>query len=205
MTTHRGSTATIIRIPYLSQLMDTKDFLFATVDVAIWSTVEPGIGITCAALACCRPLVRNFLSRSRLWGSSTGHIRGTSRPNNPSFNGYLRSGKHVVAIGYRGDAESQNQIIPDRSPKSWTGGRDRSSRGIEIDEELGQDTSHGGVELGAISQVYGRGSSKCLKNGIRWTMNSSKLADDSSEESRPVPPPKGETKATYNDNNQEAT
>ncbi|KAE9374487.1 hypothetical protein N431DRAFT_372091 [Stipitochalara longipes BDJ] len=65
-----GSTATVVRIPYIKQLAQ-DDFLYSTTDVAIWSTVEPGIGITAAALATLRPLFRTFLSRSKLFGSST--------------------------------------------------------------------------------------------------------------------------------------
>lgn len=38
--------------------MNGPDFLYATTDVAIWSTVEPGIGITAGCIATLRPLVR---------------------------------------------------------------------------------------------------------------------------------------------------
>jgi hypothetical protein len=65
-----GSIATIVRIPYIYQLAQTSDFLYANIDVAIWSTVEPGLGMTAAAMACLRPLVQAFLSSSRLLGSS---------------------------------------------------------------------------------------------------------------------------------------
>ncbi|KAF2097386.1 hypothetical protein NA57DRAFT_77643 [Rhizodiscina lignyota] len=58
-----ASTATIVRVPYLVSLTQTEDFLFATVDVAIWSGVEPGIGITAVSLATLRPLFRSCLSR----------------------------------------------------------------------------------------------------------------------------------------------
>jgi hypothetical protein len=46
-----ASTATIIRIPYLHGMSNLADFLYATSDVAIWSTVETGIGITAAAVS----------------------------------------------------------------------------------------------------------------------------------------------------------
>ncbi|KAJ4342006.1 hypothetical protein N0V87_001332 [Didymella glomerata] len=38
-----GSTATIVRMFYIHTLTDGPDFLYATTDVAVWSTVEPGI------------------------------------------------------------------------------------------------------------------------------------------------------------------
>jgi hypothetical protein len=58
-----GSTGTIVRMFYIRTLMDGPDFLYATTDVAIWSTVEPGIGITAGSVACLRPLFRIWLWR----------------------------------------------------------------------------------------------------------------------------------------------
>lgn len=70
---HRASSATIVRFPYLNSLTDIDDFLYATSDVAIWSSVETGIGITAAAVATLRPLLRTFFGSS---SSAPGH--GTS-------------------------------------------------------------------------------------------------------------------------------
>jgi len=50
----------MIRVPYIKVLALTDDFLFATTDVAIWSTIEPGLGIVAAAGATLRPLFRTF-------------------------------------------------------------------------------------------------------------------------------------------------
>jgi hypothetical protein len=58
-----GSTGTIVRMFYIHTLMDGPDFLYSTMDVALWSTVEPGIGITAGSLACLRPLFRVWLWR----------------------------------------------------------------------------------------------------------------------------------------------
>ncbi|KAJ4324297.1 hypothetical protein N0V94_001355 [Neodidymelliopsis sp. IMI 364377] len=58
-----GSTATIVRMFYIHTLTNGPDFLYATTDVAIWSTVEPGIGITASSIATMRPLVRHCLWR----------------------------------------------------------------------------------------------------------------------------------------------
>ncbi|KAK1623612.1 hypothetical protein BDP81DRAFT_465247 [Colletotrichum phormii] len=51
-----GSAATVARSVYIPTLLDGDDFLWATTDVALWSTVEPGIGITAASIATLRPL-----------------------------------------------------------------------------------------------------------------------------------------------------
>ena len=79
-----ASTATIIRIPYVHTLSDVDDFLYATTDVAIWSCVETGIGITTACLATLRPLLRTWLERTGLGSKRTklpsrrGHVRAAS-------------------------------------------------------------------------------------------------------------------------------
>ncbi|KAI7684286.1 hypothetical protein KC319_g54 [Hortaea werneckii] len=44
-----ASIATIARIPYVHTLANQADFLFATVDVAIWSCCEEGLAITASA------------------------------------------------------------------------------------------------------------------------------------------------------------
>ncbi|APA14512.1 hypothetical protein sscle_13g092820 [Sclerotinia sclerotiorum 1980 UF-70] len=79
-----ASTATIIRIPYLHDLSNIADFLFATVDIAIWSTAETGIGITACSVATLRPLFRSFFARTKMFGSST---KGPSNPSN-AWGGY---------------------------------------------------------------------------------------------------------------------
>lgn len=70
--------ATIVRIPYVHTLGDANDFLYATVDIAIWSCSETGLGITAACCAVLRPLFREVLASSRFL-SSAGHSRPNTR------------------------------------------------------------------------------------------------------------------------------
>ncbi|KAL3424535.1 integral membrane protein [Phlyctema vagabunda] len=87
-----ASTATIIRIPYVKDLANQADFLYATTDVAIWSTSETGIGITASCIATLRPLFRNFFLRSHLMGGSS--TRGGTSPwpqYTPNASGYIKS------------------------------------------------------------------------------------------------------------------
>ncbi|KAG4430976.1 hypothetical protein IFR05_013536 [Cadophora sp. M221] len=58
--------ATMIRVPYIKALGFTDDFLFATTDIALWSTVEPGLGLCAAGGATLRPLFRKFYNLSTL-------------------------------------------------------------------------------------------------------------------------------------------
>jgi len=84
-----ASTATIVRIPYIAGMSNIADFLWATSDVAIWSTIEIGIGITASATATLRPLFRIMLgstqnasghkSSSQMWGTPAGRPSGYRR------------------------------------------------------------------------------------------------------------------------------
>ncbi|THV52830.1 hypothetical protein BGAL_0067g00200 [Botrytis galanthina] len=81
--------ATIIRIPFIKDLPITNDFLYATTDIAIWSTIEPGLGIIAFSGATLRPLLRLFFSQafsSLCPNESLGQIQPyrttyTERPN----------------------------------------------------------------------------------------------------------------------------
>ncbi|KAM0724139.1 hypothetical protein Q7P37_000020 [Cladosporium fusiforme] len=74
-----ASAATIARFPYLHGMSDEADFLYATIEVAIWSTIELNLGCTAACCATLRPLFRKIIpsfgmsSRGRSYGSSKPH------------------------------------------------------------------------------------------------------------------------------------
>ncbi|KAF6827651.1 integral membrane protein [Colletotrichum musicola] len=58
-----GSTATIVRAFYIPTLLEGNNFLNKTTNFALWSTVEPGIGIVAACIATLRPLYQLVLSK----------------------------------------------------------------------------------------------------------------------------------------------
>lgn len=61
-----GSTATIIRLPYTKSLEGYKgDFLYRTVDFAMWSTIEVGLGIAAGSIATLRPLMKQAFEFTR--------------------------------------------------------------------------------------------------------------------------------------------
>jgi hypothetical protein len=64
-------------------MTNIDDFLYATADVAIWSTVETGLGITAAGFATLRPLLRTFFG-----GGSSAH----DTPGMPSGGQWQRTG-----------------------------------------------------------------------------------------------------------------
>ncbi|CAJ2509889.1 Uu.00g057890.m01.CDS01 [Anthostomella pinea] len=84
-----ASSATIVRIPYVWQLTHDTDILYEFTDLALWSTVENGLGLTASSIATLKPLFRTFfgnpppppgspLSRKRASGSVAFHCRGES-------------------------------------------------------------------------------------------------------------------------------
>ncbi|KAH8657417.1 hypothetical protein BGZ60DRAFT_567181 [Tricladium varicosporioides] len=55
-----ASLATIARIPYAKQLLSNPDYLYNFTDLAIWSTVEIGLGFAASSLATLKPLFRKL-------------------------------------------------------------------------------------------------------------------------------------------------
>ncbi|KAJ5779219.1 hypothetical protein N7457_006939 [Penicillium paradoxum] len=66
-----ASSAVIVRIPFVYTFGD-PDFLYATVQIAIWSNVEAGLGITAGSLATLRPLLRVIMGTQAEKDYSTG-------------------------------------------------------------------------------------------------------------------------------------
>ncbi|KAF1919770.1 hypothetical protein BDU57DRAFT_152359 [Ampelomyces quisqualis] len=104
-----ASIAVTVRLAYVMDFKD-PDFLWATVDVAIWSDIEQGLAITAGSTATLRPLFRKFASTL---GLSTGTPDENSKPSGmrtpqwspqlpgtrrkfPSFKSILRSEKGTV-------------------------------------------------------------------------------------------------------------
>ncbi|KAH8651412.1 hypothetical protein BX600DRAFT_102377 [Xylariales sp. PMI_506] len=97
-----ASSATIVRFPYLYSLTDITDFLYSTSDVAIWSTVETGLGITAAGVATLRPLLRAVFGGSSApgYGASTSrrqwHRTGSNHPEDENaFDLHDTTGKRL--------------------------------------------------------------------------------------------------------------
>ena len=70
--------ATLVRIPALHTITDSGDFLYATTDIAIWSTLEIGLGITASTMPTLKPLLSNFFERSRILTSKSKRFGSSS-------------------------------------------------------------------------------------------------------------------------------
>lgn len=69
-----ASTAVIVRMPYVLDFKNA-DFLYATVDIAIWSDIEQGLAITAGSLATLRPLYRIMVARLGWTQTSTRPLK----------------------------------------------------------------------------------------------------------------------------------
>ncbi|KAK0367570.1 integral membrane protein [Colletotrichum limetticola] len=57
-----AGVALIIRIPYVRRFDVSADFLYESIDVAIWSVLEPALGIMAASVTSLRPLFKSWRS-----------------------------------------------------------------------------------------------------------------------------------------------
>jgi hypothetical protein len=121
-----GSTGTLIRIKYIHSLVNGPDFLWATTDVALWSTIEPGIGITAASLATLRPLFQEGLWRYGYASEPSSHRQWTSNHSSRSEQkqhirvGYVNFGMAEIVPTQHGTISTMASC-PLRPTKSVTG------------------------------------------------------------------------------------
>lgn len=80
-------------------MADVNDFLYSTMDVAIWSTVEVGIGIVASAAATLRPLFRVFFAGSKATNGGSSAPASSHWPKS----GYIRSRGTNEAFALRSD------------------------------------------------------------------------------------------------------
>ncbi|KAK2030771.1 hypothetical protein LX32DRAFT_637841 [Colletotrichum zoysiae] len=78
-----ASSAVLVRFGFLMRIKD-PDFLWATLDIAIWSSIEQGLAITAGSLATLRPLLK-IIGHRLGWSTKSYPIRGTEdMPRRPS-------------------------------------------------------------------------------------------------------------------------
>jgi len=112
-----GSAATIIRMPYLWTVKGYKgDFLWRTTDVALWTTVEVGVGITAGCAATLKPLLKSF--RNMIGAQSTG----SPDTEGPTHGWSHANRKAASKQGYSRHAQPLDELRPtyDRSHTTTT-------------------------------------------------------------------------------------
>ncbi|KAH7237336.1 hypothetical protein B0J15DRAFT_570212 [Fusarium solani] len=135
-----ASAAVVVRFGYVKDFKN-PDFLYATLDIAIWSTVEGGLGITAGSLATLRPLFRIIGPK---FGLST---RGPS---------ILQDSDRHEPRGFMGDSEGTRGRKKDGELFSLTAfkGRNELGKGMvcEIGNEGAQDISMGKYNSSWVKQ-----------------------------------------------------
>ncbi|RAK85247.1 integral membrane protein [Aspergillus costaricaensis CBS 115574] len=158
-----ASSATIIRIPWVHTFADW-DFLYATVEIALWSNIECGLGITAGSLATLRPLLRKWL------GSSADHNYDASPFPGPSGSrplgksgGMGRSHDRPYPLGSLDEAAVQNRLRPDKlavtvttiqsqvdpDTRLWRGGSSNSSEERLTGSSGNAERTHGTIPEGS--------------------------------------------------------
>ncbi|KAF4340877.1 integral membrane protein PTH11 [Fusarium beomiforme] len=75
-----ASAAVVVRFPFVKDFKN-PDFLWATIDIAIWSTTEQGLAVTAGSLATLRPLLRLLGRKLGITTSGRSELRDTDQPN----------------------------------------------------------------------------------------------------------------------------
>ncbi|KAH7167098.1 hypothetical protein DER46DRAFT_625040 [Fusarium sp. MPI-SDFR-AT-0072] len=74
-----ASAAVVVRFPFVKDFKNS-DFLWATIDIAIWSTTEQGLAVTAGSLATLRPLLRLLGRKLGITTSGRSELRDTDQP-----------------------------------------------------------------------------------------------------------------------------
>ncbi|KAL2689168.1 hypothetical protein Neosp_003220 [[Neocosmospora] mangrovei] len=133
-----ASAAVVVRFGYVKDFKN-PDFLYATLDIAIWSTVEGGLGITAGSLATLRPLFRIIGPK---FGLST---RGPS---------ILQDSDQHQPRGFRGESEGTRGRKKDEDLFSLTPVKGRSELGkaMETGNEGARDIQMGKYNSSWVKQ-----------------------------------------------------
>ncbi|KAH7026737.1 uncharacterized protein B0I36DRAFT_248763 [Microdochium trichocladiopsis] len=132
-----ASAGLVVRSPYLLTFRD-PDFLYATVDIAIWSTVEQGLAITAGSLATTRPLLRML---GQKLGLATSHRKtddGLGYSSGAGGAGANRSGASALGgVPHKHGNKSQVESYVMSSSNRTTRKDGTSWDGLDSDPEDG--------------------------------------------------------------------
>ncbi|KAL7928217.1 hypothetical protein V8C35DRAFT_318684 [Trichoderma chlorosporum] len=92
-----ASAAVVVRFAYVKDFKNV-DFLWATIDIAIWSTTEQGLAITAGSLATLRPLFRKIASKLG-WSTMRSHVPSTGDIPNGSHGNRETTGRSKKVRG----------------------------------------------------------------------------------------------------------
>ncbi|EKD13001.1 uncharacterized protein L3040_007084 [Drepanopeziza brunnea f. sp. 'multigermtubi'] len=125
-----ASLATVTRIPYARQLLDKPDYLYNFTDLAIWSTVEIGLGLGASSLATLKPFFRqlNILLETRLPSLFTNSNNASTGTSSLERSWKARKRSNPLSTGLSGtfteigDEERELDMLPSKSSEAGIGG-----------------------------------------------------------------------------------
>ncbi|RSM19195.1 hypothetical protein CDV31_001871 [Fusarium ambrosium] len=129
-----ASSAVIARFPYLPKFRE-DDFLWNTLDIAIWSSIEQGLAITAGSLATLRPLLKLVAFRLGL----------TSKPISMPPSGYGLSAPRNTGTGTEGYFSGHNAYtlssvgrdgMPDGKPSTGSGAAKEYGIGVKREVQI---------------------------------------------------------------------
>ncbi|PSR76754.1 hypothetical protein BD289DRAFT_456899 [Coniella lustricola] len=111
-----ASSGAVVRMAYVESFRD-PDFLYSTVDIAIWATVEAGLAITAGSLACVRPLFKLAMQRFGFTSSKDAYPVDSS---------------NTTALRLGSSQRRQHHYNHSTSESRTGGGGGHRSRGIDV-------------------------------------------------------------------------
>jgi hypothetical protein len=120
-----GSIATLIRFKAIHEITTSEDFLFATVDLVLWSSVEVGIAIIAASMATFRPLFRSFFSS----GNSSNQSYAIGGPIHP-YRGPTHLGRNPHQSLGTQETKREHKTMISETSTSETFGMDELSKEV---------------------------------------------------------------------------
>ncbi|KAI9159065.1 hypothetical protein HJFPF1_07072 [Paramyrothecium foliicola] len=143
-----ASAAVVVRFAYVKDFKN-PDFLWATIDIAIWSNTEQGLAITAGSLATLRPLVRSIGLKIGTRVSDGPSAPAASDRRSPAIfsdrsrDGKKGSGKERSMIRLTELTTDKDDGFKDTSSRTETRNDDWSHGRQGSEEELTSGTKHG--------------------------------------------------------------
>lgn len=156
----RGSVASIVRMLYLHTItVPTGEFFVNVSNLSVWSTIEPGVGITVASLATLRPLFSRIVEKTRR-PSTASHTSPHQTSN--GGNACTRAASMQTYVGDGSVGMSSDTTVIPPSPFHSMGGAfqdqpkygRRTSKEENIEDIEAEMRAYGMSDLGKCATLH---------------------------------------------------